>query len=42
MKVLANKLALYVGSGITSGSDAEDEWNEMEMKADTLLSVLSK
>lgn len=42
MKVLADKLALYVGGGITEGSVAMDEWNETEMKADTLLSVLPK
>ena len=42
MKVLVDKLALYVGSGITDGSVAMDEWNETEMKADTLLSILPK
>ena len=42
MKVLADMLVLYVGGGITSGSVSMDEWNEMEMKAETLLSVLTK
>ena len=42
MKVLADKLALFVGGGVTEGSVAIDEWNETEMKADTLLSILPK
>ncbi|MCK3684509.1 chorismate-binding protein [Maribellus sp. YY47] len=40
MKVLENQLALYVGGGITSDSVAEEEWEETEIKADTLLSIL--
>ncbi|TRX70680.1 chorismate-binding protein [Carboxylicivirga sp. M1479] len=32
--------ALFVGGGITLGSEAENEWNETELKAKTLLSVL--
>jgi isochorismate synthase len=40
MQVLADKLVLYVGAGITSESVAEDEWDETEIKADTLLSVI--
>jgi isochorismate synthase len=40
MQVLADKLVLYVGAGITSDSVAEDEWDETEIKADTLLSVI--
>lgn len=42
MKVLENKLALYVGSGITADSDPEEEWEETEIKADTLLSVIQQ
>ncbi|HKK81456.1 MAG TPA: chorismate-binding protein [Prolixibacteraceae bacterium] len=40
MQVLTDKLVLYVGAGITSESIAEDEWDETEIKADTLLSVI--
>jgi isochorismate synthase len=40
MKVLKDRLILYVGGGITHDSIAEDEWEETEIKADTLLSVL--
>ena len=40
MKVLNNQLALYVGGGITSDSVAQEEWEETEIKADTLLSIL--
>jgi isochorismate synthase len=40
MKVHENRLALYIGGGITHDSVAEDEWEETEIKADTLLSVL--
>lgn len=42
MKVLENKLILYTGSGITDESVAEEEWEETEIKADTLLAVLNK
>ena len=31
---------LFVGGGITAASNAEDEWQETENKAETLLSVL--
>ena len=33
-------LFLYLGGGITEGSIPEEEWNETELKADTLLSIL--
>ncbi|MBN1144330.1 MAG: isochorismate synthase [Bacteroidales bacterium] len=42
MKVLENKLILYTGSGITDESNPEDEWEETEIKADTILAVLNK
>jgi isochorismate synthase len=42
MKVLADKLALFVGGGITSDSVPEEEWQETEIKAETLLSVIRK
>jgi isochorismate synthase len=42
MKVLDDKLLLYIGGGITHDSIPEDEWEETEIKADTLLSVLQQ
>jgi isochorismate synthase len=42
MKVFENQLALYVGGGITLDSNPEDEWEETEIKAETLLSVLNQ
>ncbi len=40
MKVLDDRLVLYIGGGITNESLAEEEWEETEIKAETLLSVL--
>jgi len=40
MKVFHDRLILFVGGGITHDSVPEDEWEETEIKADTLLSVL--
>ncbi|MDB5281194.1 MAG: isochorismate synthase [Bacteroidota bacterium] len=40
MKVLKNKLALFVGCGITGDSKPVDEWRESEAKTLTLLSAL--
>lgn len=40
MKVQKDKFVLFAGGGITSESTAEDEWNETELKAQTLLSVI--
>ncbi len=34
-------LNLYVGGGLTADSDAEKEWQETELKAQTLLSVIN-
>jgi len=42
MKVLENELALFIGGGITDESVPEDEWEETEIKADTLLSVVQQ
>ncbi len=42
MKVMDNRLVLYIGGGITIESIAEEEWEETEIKADTLLSVLQQ
>ncbi|MPQ47880.1 isochorismate synthase [Marinifilum sp. N1E240] len=40
MKVFENKMALFVGGGITSGSDPTKEWDETCFKAQTLLNVI--
>lgn len=42
MKVLSNRLALFIGGGITADSVSEDEWQETEIKAETLLSVIRR
>jgi isochorismate synthase len=42
MKVFEHQLALFVGGGITADSVPNDEWEETEIKADTLLSVLQQ
>lgn len=41
MEVQGNTAFLYLGGGITSKSIAEDEWNETENKAKTLLNAIS-
>ena len=41
MNVLKNKLAIYVGCGITADSVPKEEWNESKLKSKTLLSALS-
>ena len=42
MKVLQKNLALFVGGGITADSVPADEWQETEIKAETLLSVIGQ
>ena len=42
MRVLPDRLALFVGGGITAQSVPEDEWEETEMKSGTLLSILEE
>lgn len=42
MQVLNDRLILHIGAGITCDSEPEEEWNETEIKADTLLSVIHK
>ena len=42
MRVLPDRLALFVGGGITADSVPEDEWEETEMKSGTLLSVIKE
>lgn len=39
-QILDDHLRLHVGGGITANSNPEDEWNETEHKAQTLLRVL--
>ena len=40
MKILSDRAFLYVGGGITKSSIAKNEWQETELKAQTLLSIL--
>jgi len=40
MKILSNKLALFAGGGLTLKSIPLDEWNETELKVNSLLSVI--
>lgn len=42
MKIAENTLELFVGGGITKDSTPEKEWEETELKAQTLLSVIEK
>jgi isochorismate synthase len=42
MKVYNDRLVLYIGGGITHDSVAEEEWEETEIKAETLLSVIKQ
>ncbi len=41
MKAVNDKFIIYVGSGITSSSDPEKEWEETCLKAGTLLSIIN-
>lgn len=40
MQVAQEQVALYVGGGITSKSDWQEEWRETELKARTLLDLI--
>ena len=42
MKVFDDRFIIYIGGGITRDSIPEEEWNETEFKAHTLLSVLQQ
>ncbi len=42
MKFVQDGADLYLGGGITSGSEAEKEWHETELKAQTLCSVIKQ
>ncbi len=41
MKMLTDKFALFVGAGITIGSDPESEWEETNQKMMTMLNVIN-
>ncbi len=40
-EITPDNINLYVGGGLTAGSDPEKEWEETELKAQTLLKVMS-
>ena len=40
MKITSNQFHIYVGGGITSKSDPQEEWEETEIKAQTMLSLI--
>ena len=40
MKITPRYISLYVGGGITLESDPEEEWNETQWKAESLLKIL--
>ena len=40
MQLFKNENWLYVGGGITSGSNPDNEWRETELKTQTLLNIL--
>ena len=40
MKILPDRLALFVGGGLTKGSVPEKEWEETVLKTETLLALL--
>ncbi|TAJ07942.1 isochorismate synthase [Marinilabiliaceae bacterium JC017] len=40
LRFVTDGVALYLGGGITAGSEVESEWQETEMKAQTLLEVI--
>ena len=42
MKIDRENLHLFVGGGITDLSIPEDEWEETQIKSETLLSIIKK
>ena len=42
MQVFKDKFALYIGGGITADSNAEKEWEETEIKSQTLADVIER
>lgn len=42
MQVFKDKFALYIGGGITADSNAEKEWEETEIKSQTMADVIER
>ncbi len=42
LKFISEGVHLYLGGGITAGSDVQMEWTETELKAQTMLNVIEK
>lgn len=42
MKIKSHNLVLYLGAGITAGSDPEEEWEETNLKKMTLLIIIER
>jgi isochorismate synthase len=42
MQIFRDKFALYVGGGITGDSVAENEWDETEIKSQTMADVIER
>ena len=40
MQIGEKEIALYIGGGISEGSDAEEEWEETNQKSLTLLEIM--
>jgi isochorismate synthase len=40
MKILKDKLVLFIGGGLTAKSEIEKEWEETKLKSRTLLSLI--
>ena len=41
MELFSDRVELYVGGGLTALSDADEEWNETEIKSRTLLDLIA-
>jgi len=41
MRIYKDHYVLYLGGGITADSDVTAEWDETELKAQTMLSVIN-
>ena len=40
MQLVKDQALIYVGGGITAGSDPENEWDETVLKSKTMSSIL--
>jgi len=40
MQIGENKIAIYVGGGITASSNVDEEWKETELKSKTMLAII--